>query len=162
MHSKSSKLSKLPERPRIKALTFIGVLLALLPNLAAAVEFRSIAPPKAVLYDAPSPAAKKLFVIGQGYPVEVIVNLNEWVKVRDNLGGLSWIEASKLAPKRTVLVTQDHAEIRQTADANAALGAKLEKNVVLEMLEPPNNGWIKVRHRDGLVGYILTSSVWGY
>lgn len=149
-------------KPHIKTLFSLGLLLALLPNLAAAVEFRSIAPPKAVLFDAPSHASKKLFVIGQGYPVEVIVNLNEWVKIRDNLGGLSWIEGKQLSPRRTVLVTQDQSEIRQSADMNAALVAHIEKDLVLEMLEPQKNGWIKVRHRDGLVGYIVTSSVWGY
>lgn len=149
-------------KPHIKTLLAISLLLALLPNLAAAVEFRSIAPPKAVLYDAPSQVSRKLFVIGQGYPVEVIVNLNEWVKIRDNLGGLGWIEGDQLSPKRTVLVTGEQAEIRQAADFNAALAAHAEKDLVLEMLEPPRNGWIKVRHRDGLVGYIVTSSVWGY
>ncbi|HEX5539835.1 MAG TPA: SH3 domain-containing protein [Methylophilaceae bacterium] len=162
MHSKNSKPRRLLEKPRIKTLLLAAALLALLPNLAAAVEFRSIAPPKAVLYDAPSQQGKKLFIISQGSPVEVIVNLREWVKIRDHLGGLSWIPADQLSPKHTVMVTQARAEIRQTADANAAVGAYVEKNVVLEMLEPPKNGWIKVRHRDGLVGYILASSVWGY
>jgi SH3-like domain-containing protein len=59
-------------------------------------------------------------------------------------------------------VTQDQAEIRQSADAGSAVSARVEQDVVLEMLEPPSNGWIKVRHRDGLTGYILASSVWGY
>lgn len=159
----SSKPSKPRARQSIKLfLAFAAVLLALLPDLAAAVEFRSIAPPKAVLYDSPAPQARKLFVIHQGYPVEVIVNLGDWVKIRDNLGGLSWIEASHLSPKRTVLVMQDQAEIRQSPNTDAALGARLEKNVVLELVEPPRNGWIKVRHRDGLTGYVLASSVWGY
>jgi len=134
----------------------------LLPAAAAAVEFRSIAPPKAVLYDSPSEAGGKRYILGQGYPVEVIVDLGAWIKVRDNQGGLSWIEAKQLATQRTVLVTQDQAEIRQSADAGSAVSARVEQDVVLEMLEPPSNGWIKVRHRDGLTGYILASSVWGY
>ncbi|HYG14097.1 MAG TPA: SH3 domain-containing protein [Methylophilaceae bacterium] len=147
---------------QIKHLAAAGILLALLPAVAMAVEFRSIASPKAVLYDAPSTSSGKLYVIGQGYPVEVIVDLGAWIKVRDNLGGLSWVEAKQLATKHTVLVTQDQAELRQDAKASSALNARLEQNVVLEMLAPPSNGWIKVRHRDGLTGYILASSVWGY
>ncbi len=162
MHSRSNNKPRAAALLRTKHFAAVGVLLALLPGAAAAVEFRSIVPAKTVLYDAPSAAAGKLYVIGQGYPVEVIVDLGAWIKIRDNLGGLSWVEAKQLAAKRTVLVTQDQAEIRQAADAGSTLNARLEQNVVLEMLAPPSNGWIKVRHRDGLTGYILASSVWGY
>jgi SH3-like domain-containing protein len=137
-------------------------MIALLPNLAAALEYRSVAVPKAILYDAPSLQGKKLYLIGQGYPVEVIVNLGDWIKVRDNQGGLSWAEAKQLsAAKRTVLVTQSQAEIHQSADASSTLIAKLDKDVVLELLEPGKNGWIKVKHRDGLTGYMLASTTWG-
>ena len=164
MHSRSSnsKSSRTAALLQTRHLAAVGLLLALLPAAAAAVEFRSIAPPKAVLYDAPSEAGGKRYVIGQGYPVEVIVDLGAWIKVRDNQGGLSWIEAKQLASKRTVLVTQDQAELRQNADAASALAAHVAQDVVLEMLAPPSNGWIKVRHRDGLTGYILASAVWGY
>ena len=140
----------------------IAAMIALLPNLAAALEYRSVAVPKAILYDAPSLQGKKLYLIGQGYPVEVIVNLGDWIKVRDNQGGLNWAEAKQLsAAKRTVLVTQSQAEIHQSADAGSNLVAKLDKDVVLELLEPGKNGWIKVKHRDGLTGYMLASATWG-
>lgn len=148
-------------QPRIKHFAFIVLMMMLSPGMATALEYRSIAAPKAVLYDAPSTQGKKLFVIGQGYPVEVIVNLGEWLKVRDNQGGLSWVEDKQLASKRTVLVTLNQAEVRQSADAASALVCHVEKDVVLDLLEPATNGWVKVRHRDGLVGYILSSSVWG-
>ena len=35
------------------------------------------------------------------------------------------------------------------------------KQVLLEVLEPPADGWVKVRHRDGQQGYIRTSHVFG-
>ncbi len=145
----------------IKRYALIGLLIVLAPNMALAQEYRSIAAPKTVLFDAPSAQGKKLFVIGQGYPVEVIVNLDDWLKVRDHQGGLSWVEAKQLASKRTVLVTLNQAEIRQSADAASDLVCRAEKDVVLELLETATNGWVKVKHRDGLTGYILSSSVWG-
>ncbi|MCB5188497.1 SH3 domain-containing protein [Methylobacillus caricis] len=134
----------------------------LLPAVASALEFRSISVPKAVLYDAPSAQGKKTFILGQGYPVEVIVNLGDWLKVRDAQGGLNWVEAQQLATKRTVLVKGVQADLRQTADASSTLLGRLDKDVVLDMLEPPVNGWIKVKHRDGLTGYVLSSSLWGF
>jgi len=130
--------------------------------VAAAIEYRSVSVPKAILFDAPSAQGKKLFLLGQGYPVEVIVNLGDWVKVRDNQGGLSWADAKQLSPQRTLIVTASQAEVRQSADSASALVCKLEKDVVVDMLEPASNGWVKVKHKDGLSGYVLTSSVWGY
>lgn len=147
-------------RPRINS-WLAAALLTLLPLAASAIEYRSVAAPKAVLYDAPSAQGKKLYVVGQGYPVEIIVNLGDWLKVRDRHGSLTWIEAKQLDTKRTVLVTQPQAEMRQSADVVSPLIGRLEKDVVLELLEPAGNGWVKVRHRDGLVGYITTTSVWG-
>ncbi len=145
------------------SLIVIALFIALLPDMAAALEYRTIAATKAILYDTPSTQGKKLYVIGQGYPVEVIVNLADWIKVRDNQGGLSWIEAKQLAAvtKHTVLVTLSQAEIRQAADASATVLARLEKDVVLDLVETSKNGWIKVKHRDGVTGYMLASSVWG-
>lgn len=141
----------------------ILLLLALMPISALALDYRSVAVPKAVLYDAPSTAAKKIFLLSQYYPVEVIVNLGEWLKVRDAKGGISWIEAKQLSDKRTVIVTTNNTDIRQAADATSNVVAAVEKNVVLEVLDTnPSNGWLKVKHRDGVTGYILISTTWGF
>ena len=128
---------------------------------AYALDFRSVATPKAILYDAPSIEASKLYILGQGYPVEVIVNLGEWIKVRDAMGGLSWIEGNKLGSKRTVLVIAK-TDIKSAEDAASSLVGTVDKDVVLELLPSTNkNGWVKVKHRDGLVGFVPNSALWG-
>jgi len=128
---------------------------------AQALEYRSIAAPKAILFDAPSAEATKIYILNQGYPVEVIVNLGAWIKVRDQLGSLSWVEGKNLNSKRTVLVTTK-TDIKSAEDSTSALVATVEKDVVLEMLSPTiKNGWVKVKHRDGITGYIQSSAVWG-
>lgn len=138
------------------------IALMLVPTLAAALEFKSVAVPKAVLYDAPSASARKVLLLSQGYPVEIIVNLGEWLKVRDAQGSISWVEAKQLSTKRTVLVKLANAEIRSDASATSSLLATLEKDVVLEVADPKlNNGWLKVKHRDGVTGFILITSIWG-
>ena len=137
--------------------------LMLAPTTALALEFKSVSATKAILYDAPSSSAKKVLLLSQNYPVEIIVNLGDWLKVRDAKGSISWIEAKQLSAKRTVMVTVGNAEIRSAADAGATLVATIEKDVVLELVDPkPNNGWLKVKHRDGVIGYILMASVWGF
>jgi SH3-like domain-containing protein len=145
---------------KVLVATFI---LVLFPLSAAALEYRSIAVPKAVLYDAPSSSAKKILLLSQYYPVEIIVNLGDWIKVRDAQGSISWVEAKQLSSKHTVMVNISQAEIRQAADAASVLLATVEKDVALEVIDLKlNNGWLKVKHRDGVAGYILISSTWGF
>ena len=68
---------------------------------SAPAQFLSIAENAAVLYDAPSRQAKPLYVVSKHYPVEVIVNLDAWVKVRDHTGAQwrSMLSAAGLAPE---------------------------------------------------------------
>ena len=139
---------------------FVLVPWLVFPSLALA-EFRSVSVPKAILYDSPSPQANKLFILSQGYPVEVIVNLAEWVKVRDNQGSLNWIDAKQLSPKRTLLVTASNVEIKQSPEAGSEMVGRLEKDVVVDFVELAKTGWVKIKHRDGLTGFIQTSAVWG-
>ncbi|NOU40444.1 MAG: SH3 domain-containing protein [Methylotenera sp.] len=137
--------------------------LVLMPVAASALEFKSVSVSKAVLYDAPSSSAKKVLLLSQYYPVEIIVNLGDWLKVRDAEGSINWVETKQLSDKRTVMIAINQAEIRQAADASANLVATLEKGVLLEVVDTkPNNGWLKVRHRDGATGFILVSSTWGF
>ena len=131
-------------------------------SMSARAEFRTIAAPKAILYDAPSAEASKVFILNQGYPVEIIVNLGQWMKVRDQLGGLNWVESKNLTSKRTVLVIAK-TDIKSAEDGSANLVATVEKDVVLGLVSPTaKNGWIKVRHRDGIEGYVQSAEVWGF
>lgn len=137
--------------------------LVLMPLAASALEFKSVAVPKAILYDAPSSSAKKILLLSQNYPVEVVVDLGAWLKVRDAEGAMSWIEAKYVSAHRTVMVRVSQGEIRQQADAASNLIATVEKDVLLEVVDAKlNNGWVKVKHRDGAAGYILISSTWGF
>jgi SH3-like domain-containing protein len=128
--------------------------------LAAHAQFRSIAEP-AVMYDAPSVRAAKLYVASRSLPVEVISTDGAWVKVRDPFGGLSWVERKVLAESRTVLVTAPVADVRQRADAAAPLAFQAQTGVVLEVIEVGPSGWVRVRHADGANGYVRIAQVWG-
>ena len=56
-------------------------LLALAAHTAHALDYGSVANQSAVLYDAPSLKAKKLYVASRYLPLEQVVQLNDWVKV---------------------------------------------------------------------------------
>jgi SH3-like domain-containing protein len=129
---------------------------------AAAADFRSVQENAAVLYDAPSRQATPLFVVSRSYPLEVIVNLEAWVKVRDHAGALTWIEKKSLGDKRMVLVTAPSAEARQRPEDAAATVFSAAQNVALELVEIAPNGWLRVRHGDGATGFVRAAAVWGY
>jgi len=136
------------------------VLLALAP-VAAAEEFRSITESGTPMYDAPSVRAKKLFVASRYYPVEVVINIDAWVKVRDQAGDLSWVEKKALSDRRTVVVTAALADVRQAPSEQAALVFQAQQGVALDIAEPQTGGWVKVRHAGGQVGYLKITQVWG-
>lgn len=147
--------------PRLRTKSVLVLAALLLPAWAWALDYRSVSVPRAVLYDAPSAQGKKLYVAHQFYPVEVIVNLGEWIKVRDARGEFAWIEAKSLDAKRTVVVKVPQIEARESADPSARPVFRAEQDVALELVENAGNGWAKVRHRDGLMGYIRIDQVWG-
>ncbi|BAL23334.1 SH3 domain-containing protein [Azoarcus sp. KH32C] len=146
-------------RKSVRALAAAAVLLV--PATAAfAIDYRSVAEPS-VLFDAPSDKGKRLFIIAAGTPVEVIVSLDKWVKVRDAGGSINWIERRALSDKRTVMVTSQKGTVRQRAALDAPVAFEAAKDVVLDVTGNPADGWLPVRHKDGAAGFIRITEVWG-
>ncbi len=140
--------------------SFSALLLAAVPLAAQALDYRSVTAP-AVLYDSPALAGKKLYVVGTGYPVEIVVDLSDWAKVRDSKGELAWIQSRLLSTQRTVVVTAQTAMVRQAPDSKSTVLLRVAQNVLLERQDGAPPGWVKVHHRDGVTGYISVSDVWG-
>jgi len=139
-------------------LAAVGLVVA---QLAAAADFRSVGEDAVVLYDAPSRAATPMWIVSRDYPLEVIVNLEAWAKVRDHMGALSWVEKRQLSDRRTVLVTTPTVEVRRRPEEQAPLAFVVAQNVALELLGTAPGGWLRVRHADGGDGYLRATQVWG-
>jgi SH3-like domain-containing protein len=137
------------------------LLLAFAAPAAWAGEFRSIGENTVSMYDAPSVKAKALFVASKYYPVEVIVQVDNWTKVRDVAGDLAWVEKKNLSDTRTVIVTAELADVREKADDGAPLVFQARKGVALEVVELGVGPWAKVRHRGGQTGFVRANQVWG-
>tara|TARA_Y100001960_G_C14743871_1_gene864532 strand:+ start:1422 stop:1826 length:405 start_codon:yes stop_codon:yes gene_type:complete len=127
----------------------------------AAIEYLSIADNPVIMYNAPSTKADKLYVISRYSPVEAVVRVDGWIKVRDSSGILSWVQQKAVSGKRFVVVIEQRAQVYQAADINSKILFQAQKDVVLEWLETSSNGWVRVRHRDGQSGYVRTKQIWG-
>ena len=141
---------------------FAALIAAFLVAVSAhAAEFLSVGQDVAVLYDAPSTAATPLYVVSRDYPLEVIVKLEAWVKVRDQTGALSWIEKSALSDRHMVVVVAPMATVHVRPDEASPIAFVAAQNVALELLEVEPDGWLRVKHADGSNGYVRAALVWG-
>ena len=145
---------------KVTALLFFSMLILSI-TAKAEMAFFSIAEKSVVMYDAPSLKADKLYVADRYLPIEVVVDVEGWVKVRDSSGSLAWIEKKFLNQQRYVIVTVPLANIHRSADANSELLFQAEENLVMEWLESDALGWVKVRHIDGQTGFVKVTQVWG-
>ncbi|ALK95248.1 hypothetical protein AB595_27025 [Massilia sp. WF1] len=144
-------------RPRLIA----GSILLLASCSALAFDFKTVGARPAILYDAPSAKGGKLFIAPSGMPVEVMLSYGDWVKVRDASGDLAWTESKNLSARRNVIVRVAGARVRAAPEDNAAVLMTADKNVLLELVDPEAGPWLRVRHRDGISGYIRASDIWG-
>lgn len=142
----------------IATLSFACMLCFSMPLFAK--EFKSVKVPS-ILYDAPNIKASRIAIAPSGMPVEILVKLdNGFVKVRDSEGSPLWIEQKNLDTKKFYILERS-SSIRDTANTKGRALVNLGRGVLVEQIAPPQNGWIKVKHRDGIVGFINTTDVWG-
>jgi SH3-like domain-containing protein len=145
------------------------IALAAWPLFADAVDFRATSDPATVLYDAPSARSRPLFIYGRDIPVEALVSVEGWTKVRDASGTIGWMQAKALSDKRMVVVRAPTADVRAAAEEGAPVVFRAERDVLLEIAESATSpsttvspGWLKVRHRDGQSGYVRVAQVFGF
>jgi SH3-like domain-containing protein len=140
------------------------VVLFALGGSAWAAEFHATTD-VTVMYDAPSAKARPLFVLGRDIPLELIVSVEGWMKVRDAGGTVAWVDKKSVGDKRMIVVRSAVADILANPVDTAPLVFKAEQNVLLEVADTTyvttTPGWVKVRHRDGQVGYVRIAQVWG-
>lgn len=148
------------------AIAAVGAAVLALPVRAA--DFRTTAEAPTVLYDAPSAKARPQFVFGRDVPLEVLVTVEGWTKVRDVAGTIGWIANKSLAERRVLQVRVPSAEVRAGPDDAAPIAFRASENVLLDLAEPAASpgstsspGWVKVRHHDGAVGFVRVSQVFG-
>ena len=150
-------------------LRFVSLVLVLaVTPCAVAAEFRSTIEAATILFDAPSVKAKPMFVLGRDTPLEVIVPVEGWTKVRDVGGSIGWVEKRALADRRSLVVRTPLAEVRARPDDAAPLLFRAEQHVLLELAESATSaattgtpGWVNVRHRDGQTGFVRIAQVFG-
>ena len=154
-------MNRMSHITRLVGLVFAGTL-GLMG--AAHADFRQTTDYATVAFEGPSAKATKQFIYSRGTPVEVVVTIEGWVKVRDATGTLVWIERRALGERSNVQVKLPVADIYTAPDVASPILFRADNGVLLQVVtpQPPNAGaWTQVRHRDGQTGFVRLDSVFG-
>ena len=78
-----------PGRRLLRFARLLAAAAVMASSAAHAADFRVTGEAPTLLYDAPSAKARPLFIYGRDVPVEVLVSVEGWTKVRDVGGAIS-------------------------------------------------------------------------
>lgn len=107
-----------------------------------------------------------LWQLGAGFPLEVLEQKGDWLQVRDFEGSVGWVNSSTVnsSPHVIVKVNKNSGQsinVRIHPSLDSDIVAKAAYGTVFKTLNR-NNGWVRVEHRLGPVGWINESLLWGF
>lgn len=139
----------------------VPLLAALAVPSAFALDFKSVGNKAVILYETPSDKGVRRYIAPPGMPLQVMNTYGPWLKVRDMNGDEAWTPVHGLVTRQTVLVRTPGAAVHAGPDDGSAVLMTADKGVLLELADPSATVWARVRHRDGINGYIKVSDIWG-
>ncbi len=142
-------------------LPFLLLSLCLSAAPVAAQEMVSIDRPKVNMRSGPGTKYAILWELGKGYPLQVVSRQGNWLKVRDFENDEGWIYRPLVAKKPHLIVKAKVVNIRKSPSTKAGIVGKAKYGVVLQTLER-GQGWVKVRHENGLSGWVSRGLLWGW
>jgi len=145
-----------------KTLVFV-VLLAFLVGTASASWARmvSVNRPKINMRSGPGTKYAVLWELGKGYPLKVIASQGKWLKVVDFENDTGWVYAPLVGRTPHLVVKKKVVNIRSGPSTRYRIIGKAKYGVVLRTVKRAK-GWVKVRHENGLTGWVKRDLLWGW
>ncbi len=148
-----------------RRLSFVLAVSALASITGVAhAEFRQTSADATIAFEGPSAKATRQYLYSRGTPVEVVVQIEGWLKVRDAQGALAWVEKKALTDRTNVQIKTPTADALAAPDAASPIVFRAENGVLLTLVtpQPSNTGaWAQVRLRDGQVGFVRVDALFG-
>lgn len=105
---------------------------------------------------------RALWLLGRGYPLEVLGRKGSWLRVRDFENDEGWVyQPLTTARKPHHVVKSDVANIRGGPGLGHRVLGKAAQGETLETLERRGD-WVKVRQDGGRVGWVARRLLWGW
>ncbi len=147
----------------VRSLLIVG--LAAVSAGAWAEDFKQTNEAATIGFEGPSTRATKQYLYPRGTPLEILVQIEGWYKVRDSQGALVWVERKTLGDRGNVQVKPGAAaDVFANPDANSLVAFRVDGGVLLTLVAPPSpstGAFAQVRHRDGQTGYMRLDALFG-
>ncbi|NTV12641.1 MAG: SH3 domain-containing protein [Desulfobulbaceae bacterium] len=145
-----------------KKIMFGAIFLVLLTGVSVpAATMVSVAADKIKMHAAAGEKSPVLWILGIGYPLTVLDDQDDWLKVQDFAGDIGWVAAKLTNRQPHTIVKADLVDIRSGPSKRFKLVGRANKGVVFQTLKVKTS-WIKVKHQNGLTGWIARSQLWGW
>lgn len=129
-------------------------------------EMLSINGDKVNIRSGPGSKYRVKYEYGQGLPLRVLSRKGQWVKVQDFENDTGWVHRDLLKKRGHMVIKalrnkNKTVNIRSGPGTNYRIVGKAYYGVVFRTVKQ-TKGWVKVRHKSGVEGWIKRSLVWGF
>ncbi len=143
---------------KITVLVVVFVVLSFTPVLARMVSIKGH---KVNLRSGPGKNYEVLWELGRGFPLKVIKSRKGWIKVSDFENDHGWLAANLVNRKPHLVVKKKRVNLRSGPGKKYRLVGRANYGVVFRTLKKRGR-WVKVRHENGTVGWVLRKLLWGW
>lgn len=140
-------------------ITVFTLFLTTLSAAGSAAEYVSVKKDGVNIRSGPSTNDKIIWQIFESFPLQILERQGKWAHVVDYEGDKGWIYETLISSKKTVIVTVDTGNMRSGPGTDDPVIATVKKGVVFDALEM-KDGWIKVRYKDELTGWMYNNLLW--
>lgn len=138
----------------------VVVFIVLFALSAEAAQYLTVAKDGVNVRRGPSTNDEIVMELFEGWPLRVVSKKGDWYEIIDYENDKGWIYSSLVRKNNTVIVNvKKTGNMRSGPSTKDPVIAEVERGVVLERLEK-KNGWVKVKHSQGTVGWIHGPLLW--
>lgn len=137
------------------------VLLMLVAPAPGRAEMVSVNRPKINMRSGPGTQYGVMWELGRGYPLKVLGRQGNWLKVIDFENDTGWIYKPLVSHRAYLIVKKPVVNIRSGPGTGYRLIGKANYGVVLRTVSR-SRSWVKIRHENGLTGWVKRSLLWGW
>ncbi len=148
-------------RMKIIRIFLLGLLAFLFTVSVAHSKMMAINGTKVNLRSGPGQNYSVIWELGRGFPLRVLSSKGNWIKVQDYENDTGWVHKKFLDRKAHLIVKKKRVNIRSGPGTRFRIVGKANYGVVFRTLER-KKGWVKVKHENGLTGWVLRSLLWGW
>jgi len=105
--------------------------------------------------------SRVILQVPQYYPLRILENEGKFFKVTDYRDREGWIYESLVTKAPGVVVRSGPANVRKAPGTKQPVLFKAEEGVSFLRMEE-QQGWVKVRHESGSMGWISRELLWGW